>query len=73
VTGFLVGGVLPVISLLLARDRRARRLMSYHWQTIAAYAPVEAVLNAIQLCGFESSRCASELDLFRFFSARKPL
>jgi demethylmenaquinone methyltransferase / 2-methoxy-6-polyprenyl-1,4-benzoquinol methylase len=72
-TGILVGGVLPVISLLLARDPRARRLMSYHWQTIAAYAPVGAVLNAMQLSGFESSRCASELDLFRFFSARKPL
>ena len=71
--GFLVGGVLPAISLLLARDRQARQLMSYHWQTIAAFAPVEAVLNTIQRSGFESGQCASELDLFRFFSARKPV
>lgn len=72
-TGFFVGGILPVVSLVLARDRQARRLMSYHWQTIAAYAPVEAVLQMMRQCGFEQEACASELDLFRFFSARKPL
>lgn len=72
-TGLFVGGILPVVSLVLARDRQAHRLMSYHWQTIAAYAPVEAVLHMMQQCGFVQERCASELDLFRFFSARKPL
>jgi demethylmenaquinone methyltransferase/2-methoxy-6-polyprenyl-1,4-benzoquinol methylase len=72
-TGLFVGGILPVVSLVLARDRQARSLMSYHLQTIAAFAPVEAVLHMMQQCGFESTRCASELDLFRFFSARKPL
>ena len=72
-TGLFVGGILPIVSLVLARDRQARSLMSYHWQTIASYAPVEAVLHMMQRCGFESERCASELDLFRFFSARKPL
>jgi demethylmenaquinone methyltransferase / 2-methoxy-6-polyprenyl-1,4-benzoquinol methylase len=73
VTRLFVGGLLPVVSLVVARDRQARSLMSYHWQTIATYAPVEAVLHMIQHCGFESGHCASELDLFRFFSARKPL
>ncbi len=72
-TGLFVGGILPIVSLAVARDRQARSLMSYHWRTIAAYAPVEAVLQMMQHCGFESGRCASELDLFRFFSARKPL
>jgi len=71
-TGLFVGGVLPIVSLMLTRNRQARRLMSYHWQTIASYAPVEAVLQMIRHCGFESERCASELDFFRFFSARKP-
>jgi len=73
VIGLFVGGILPVVSLVLARDRQAHRLMSYHWQTIAAYAPVEAVLHMMRQCGFEQERCASEFDLFRFFSARKPL
>lgn len=72
-TGLFVGGILPLVSLLVARDRQARRLMSYHWQTISAYAPVEAVLHMIRQSGFEQEGCASELDLFRFFSARKPL
>jgi hypothetical protein len=72
-TGLFVGGLLPVVSLMLTRNRQARRLMSYHWRTIASYAPVDAVLQMIRHCGFESERCASELDFFRFFSARKPL
>ena len=72
-TGLFVGGILPLVSLVLTRNRQARSLMSYHWQTIASYAPVEAVLQMIQHCGFESERCHSELDFFRFFSARKPL
>jgi demethylmenaquinone methyltransferase/2-methoxy-6-polyprenyl-1,4-benzoquinol methylase len=72
-TGFFVGGILPIVSLMLTRNRQARSLMSYHWQTIASYAPVEAVLQMIRHCGFESETCASELDFFRFFSARKPL
>ena len=73
VTGLFVGGILPIVSLVVARDRQARSLMSYHWQTIATYAPVEAVLQMMRHCGFESEGCASELDLFRFFFARKPL
>ena len=46
--------------------------MSYHWQTIAAYAPMEAVVKTIRCSGFESVICRSELDLFRCYSARKP-
>lgn len=70
--GLLVGGVLPIVSLLLARDRQARALMSYHWQTIASYGPTEAVVETMRSCGFESVMCRSELDLFRCYSARKP-
>ena len=72
-TGLIVGGVLPIISGIFARDRQARRLMAYHWRTIAAYAPVGAVLRMMRQCGFAEECCASEFDLFRFFSARKPL
>lgn len=72
-TGLFVGGILPLVSLVLARDRQAQRLMSYHWQTIAAYAPVEDVLQMMRQCDFEQVCCASGLDFFRFFSARKPI
>ncbi len=70
--GLVVGGLLPIVSLLLARDRQARALMSYHWQTIATYGPMEAVLQTLRSCGFESVSCKSELDLFRCYSAQKP-
>jgi demethylmenaquinone methyltransferase/2-methoxy-6-polyprenyl-1,4-benzoquinol methylase len=72
-TGLIVGGVLPIISGIFARDRQARRLMAYHWRTIAAYAPVGAVLHTVRQCGFAEECCTSEFDLFRFFSAHKPL
>jgi demethylmenaquinone methyltransferase/2-methoxy-6-polyprenyl-1,4-benzoquinol methylase len=70
--GALAGGLLPIVSLLLARDRQARALMAYHGRTIASYVPLDAVLQALRGCGFEAADCASELDLFRCYSARKP-
>ena len=68
-----VGGVLPAASALAARSRQAKALMDYHWQTIAAYAPPEAVLDAMRHAGFQAATCASELDFFRFYSGQKPL
>jgi demethylmenaquinone methyltransferase/2-methoxy-6-polyprenyl-1,4-benzoquinol methylase len=70
--GALVGGVLPAVSALIARNRQAKALMDYHWQTIAAYAPPEAVLEAMRQAGFKETACASEFDFFRFYSGQKP-
>ncbi len=67
-----VGRVLPAVSALAARNRQAKALMDYHWQTIAAYAPPAAVLDALCLAGFQTPRCASEFDFFRFYSGQKP-
>ncbi len=66
-----VGRVLPAVSALLARNRQAKALMDYHWQTIAAYAPPEAVLETLRQAGFQAPSCASEFDFFRFYSGQK--
>ncbi len=71
--GAIAGGLLPAVSALLARSRQAKALMAYHWQTIAAYAPPEAVLDAMRQAGFEAAACASEFDFFRFYSGQKPI
>jgi demethylmenaquinone methyltransferase / 2-methoxy-6-polyprenyl-1,4-benzoquinol methylase len=67
-----VGGLLPAVSALIARNRQAKALMDYHWQTIAAYAPPEAVQETMRQAGFRSVTCASEFDFFRFYSGQKP-
>jgi demethylmenaquinone methyltransferase/2-methoxy-6-polyprenyl-1,4-benzoquinol methylase len=68
-----VGGVLPALSALIARDGQAKALMDYHWQTITAYAPPEAVLTAIRQAGLDGAICVSEFDFFRFYSGLKPV
>lgn len=70
--GTFVGGVLPAVSAVAARSRQAKALMDYHWRTISAYAPPEAVLDAMRRAGFQNASCASELDFFRFYSGQKP-
>ncbi len=70
--GAFVGGVLPALSALIARNRQAKALMDYHWQTIAAYAPPEVVLASMRQAGLEGANCASEFDFFRFYSGQKP-
>jgi demethylmenaquinone methyltransferase/2-methoxy-6-polyprenyl-1,4-benzoquinol methylase len=66
-----IGGLVPVVSLLTTRDRQARTLMRYHWETIVNYMPPEAVMEAISASGFASVKRWSELDLFHCFVARK--
>jgi demethylmenaquinone methyltransferase/2-methoxy-6-polyprenyl-1,4-benzoquinol methylase len=67
-----IGGILPLLSLLLTRDRRARVLMRYHWKTIAACPPPKAVMQALTEAGFCNVACASELSLFWHTTGKKP-
>jgi demethylmenaquinone methyltransferase / 2-methoxy-6-polyprenyl-1,4-benzoquinol methylase len=68
-----IGGVLPLLSLLMTRDRRARALMRYHWQTIASIMPREAVLRVMAESGFCDVACASHFGLFQHYSGKKPM
>jgi demethylmenaquinone methyltransferase/2-methoxy-6-polyprenyl-1,4-benzoquinol methylase len=66
-----IGGILPVISLFMTRDRRSRVLMRYHWRSIASFMPPAAVMQALEAAGFAEIRCDSEFDLFRHYTASK--
>lgn len=72
VATFFIGGVIPFLSLLVARDRRASRLMHYHWETILHYMPPEIVMKVMRESGFHNVGCASEFDLFHHYSGQKP-
>jgi demethylmenaquinone methyltransferase/2-methoxy-6-polyprenyl-1,4-benzoquinol methylase len=66
-----IGGIVPLLSLLTARDRRARTLMRYHWETIVNYIPPEMVMRAMADCGFHKVDCWTEFDLFRCYIGSK--
>lgn len=67
-----IGGVLPLLSLLMTRKRAARKLMRYHWETIANYMPREAVMRVMKDSGFDHVTCQSYFDLFQHYAGVKP-
>jgi demethylmenaquinone methyltransferase / 2-methoxy-6-polyprenyl-1,4-benzoquinol methylase len=66
-----IGGILPLLSLLMTRDRRARTLMRYHWQTIAKGMPPEIITRVMTESGFRDVQCSNEFDLFQYYTGRK--
>ncbi|HUW80709.1 MAG TPA: class I SAM-dependent methyltransferase, partial [Acidocella sp.] len=67
-----IGGILPLLTLLMTRDRRARTLMRYHWETIATYMPPEVVMRVMIESGFRNVECSNEFDLFQHYIGEKP-
>jgi demethylmenaquinone methyltransferase/2-methoxy-6-polyprenyl-1,4-benzoquinol methylase len=67
-----IGGILPLLSWGMTRDRRARTLMRYHWQSIASYLPPDAVTRVMMESGFIKVECTSHFDLFQFYTGEKP-
>ncbi len=68
----VIGFMVPLVSLLMTRDARARTLMQYHWRTILHCIPPDVVLRVLAECGFANAACSSEFDLFRCYKAIKP-
>lgn len=67
-----IGKILPFISYLLTRDKRARRLMSYHWETISTYPSPETLVSYIASHSFRDVRHETEFRIFHLFTAQKP-
>ena len=68
-----IGFTLPLLSLLMTRDGRARTLMQYHWQTISSYMRPDVVMREMSRIGFEGVTCSSHFDFFHCYSGQKPL
>lgn len=43
-----IGRIIPALSLLTTRSRRARALMRYHWETIVNMMPQDIVMGAME-------------------------
>jgi demethylmenaquinone methyltransferase/2-methoxy-6-polyprenyl-1,4-benzoquinol methylase len=66
-----IGGVVPLVSIMTTGDRRAHRLMRYHWRSIIDCVPPEVVVEAMKRAGFREVECNAELDLFRAYLGHK--
>jgi demethylmenaquinone methyltransferase/2-methoxy-6-polyprenyl-1,4-benzoquinol methylase len=66
-----IGGIVPLVSIVATGDRRAHKLMRYHWRSITDCVPPEVVVEAMERAGFREVECDAELDLFRAYLGRK--
>jgi demethylmenaquinone methyltransferase/2-methoxy-6-polyprenyl-1,4-benzoquinol methylase len=55
-TRFAWKTVIPGLTLAFTRDRRAKELMDYYWDTVEQCVPPEQILEAMRKAGFESPR-----------------
>lgn len=62
----------PLVALLLCRNRSAPRMMRYFWDSIDACVDREVILACMADAGFHASRNNCELGIFSAFSGSKP-
>ncbi|MEX2382808.1 MAG: class I SAM-dependent methyltransferase [Opitutales bacterium] len=63
---------IPLLALLLCRNREAPKMMRYFWDSINACASREAVLDSLSRSGFQECGNTPELGAFSAFSGVKP-
>jgi demethylmenaquinone methyltransferase/2-methoxy-6-polyprenyl-1,4-benzoquinol methylase len=65
--------LVPGLTLLFTRDRDAKLLMDYYWDTVEKSAPPETIVKALADVGFEAPRYELILPgAFCEYTARKP-
>jgi demethylmenaquinone methyltransferase/2-methoxy-6-polyprenyl-1,4-benzoquinol methylase len=55
-TRFVWAKLIPGMTLLSTRSRDAKLLMDYYWDTVEKCVPPEAIVDAMELAGFETPR-----------------
>ena len=55
-TRFVWQKVIPGMTLVSTRDRRAKELMDYYWDTVEQCVPPETILAAMKEAGFQNPR-----------------
>ncbi|WP_424134315.1 class I SAM-dependent methyltransferase [Roseomonas chloroacetimidivorans] len=67
---FYMGAIIPALCWVAAPRHRSGELMKYYWETIEACVPAETILGAMREAGFTGATCATELEVFRAYTAR---
>ena len=70
---FYLRGLVPALARLTSRvaPDRQRELWAYHWDTIEACVPPEAVRRALESAGFVDVKCHVEVGIFSEYTGRK--
>ena len=67
-----IRGVLPALARLLGRDHGASRLVDYLWETIKDSPTPNAVVCALENCGFVGVEHQLDFGIFSSYLAKKP-
>lgn len=71
-TKFYLKYYVPLVALLLCRNRSAPRMMRYFWDSIDACVEREVILERMADAGFHACRNDCELGIFSAFSGTRP-
>ncbi len=63
--------IIPAISALYTRDRRAGELMRYYWDTIEHCVPPEKILTAMKDAGLKNVKRHKVFGIFSEYTAEK--
>ncbi len=64
--------IIPTVTLWTSRNRDAKALMSYYWETVEHCVPKQTVLDAMRRVGLADISLNVELGVFSEYTARKP-
>jgi demethylmenaquinone methyltransferase/2-methoxy-6-polyprenyl-1,4-benzoquinol methylase len=72
-TRFVWKTAIPGLTLLFTRDRKAKELMDYYWDTVEQCVPPEEIVRALREAGFDPVRSRVTLPgAFCEYTATKP-
>jgi demethylmenaquinone methyltransferase/2-methoxy-6-polyprenyl-1,4-benzoquinol methylase len=69
--GAYMGGIVPALATVIARDRKVGRMLAYYWATTRDCVRPSVILDALRGAGFSDANRHIELGMFSEYSATK--
>ena len=69
--GAYMGGIVPAMATIIARDRKVGRMLAYYWATTRDCVRPEVILDALRGAGFGEVKRHVELGMFSEYSAAR--
>jgi demethylmenaquinone methyltransferase/2-methoxy-6-polyprenyl-1,4-benzoquinol methylase len=69
--GAYMGGIVPVMATVIARDRKVGKMLAYYWATTRDCVRPSVILDALRAAGFSDVNRHVELGMFSEYSASR--
>jgi demethylmenaquinone methyltransferase/2-methoxy-6-polyprenyl-1,4-benzoquinol methylase len=69
--GAYMGGIVPAMATVIARDRKVGRMLAYYWATTRDCVRPQVILDALTGAGFSDVNRHVELGMFSEYGARR--